>query len=397
MRQNSNSEMPGNGRGRPKISDALRKRARNVSVSDSAWENLTPVMEDLNVKTVSELLEQIGKGKIVLRNSDKFSSLNDLPIYRRLKSLISEPVAVFWSVLAFVVRVCQQLGFEPTSERIYDTTMKACSIIFYIGYTHPDVLINNPSALIRWICYQIIKAEALSENIDSDSKSVSFCVDDPHIFKKCYDKIVSTFNRLNAASHSPNYRALQMKTINGLSIKQISRIFNLQKWEVDKAEVSIMIKKGLADLRELFDQFDPHQPFVQLNNSVEKLPIPPSAKGYLELALKENLLNSDAHNTLEELLMKTNHDPYLDFWFNEIDYYLVDRQEQARDRIAKHLGEHLKQKKLDIDPLLASCSNKEQIRDLLSSYAEQEAGVKLAVDVLLGETTQSLTGIGFND
>jgi hypothetical protein len=382
-------------RGRPTLSTVERKRARNLSVSDEAWKKLDEQIQNLPVKTASELVEKIGLGQIQLTTAE-FSTLGDIPICRRLKALMEKPIAVFGSILAFVRRTCWQFNLESTDARVYDVTLKASTIVFYTGYTHPDVLINNPSALIKWLCYEILQAEA---DRQPPKKLTLDCleVEQPEV-ERIFYQINHAFDRLEMAARSPEYKALKMKTMDGLTVKQISRIFKLQKHEVSKVEVSRMIKQGLVNFRELF--YDalkdvPHS--VDVAPSEHRQWVQQTAQDYLHLALQETLTDR-ALERLQEILLATSHDPYLDFWLNEIDYYLRDRPSSAKkpsskmpepdaaiiDLLAENLEEHLQQKKREIDRELAFCQTAQQIQQVLETYAEREAIAKLSIKRLIG-------------
>jgi hypothetical protein len=364
-------------RGRPTLSKMERKRARNLSISDEAWRQLEAQIQSLPVKTASELVEKIGLGEIHLTPTST-SPLADIPICRRLKALIEKPIAVFSSILAFVRRLCTQFNLEPTDDRIYTVTLQAITIVFYTGYTHPDVLINNPSALIKWLCYEILKIDRQSAPIPPASN--------PKEADRIFHQINHALARLEIAARSPEYKALKMKTIDGLTIKQISRIFKLQKHEVSKVEVSRMIKQGLVNFRELFYDAEDLPP---QNATAPKSGVQKTAHTYLQLALQETLTEPDLEQ-IQEILLATSYDPYLDFWLNEIDYCLRDHHNEAskpdapiRDQLASTLETHLHQKKKEIDRELAFCQTAQQIQEVLDRYAAKEAGAKLSIKRLI--------------
>jgi hypothetical protein len=366
-------------RGRPTLSKMERKRARNLSISDEAWKRLEAQIQSLPVKTASELVEKIGLGEIQLTPTST-SPIGDIPICRRLKALMENPIAVFSSILAFVRRLCTQFDLAPADDRIATVTLQAITIVFYTGYTHPDVLINNPSALIKWLCYEILQAARHPAPL-LQAPAAAETVD--HIFSK----ISHALDHLETAARSPEYKALKMKTIDGLTIKQISRIFKLQKHEVSKVEVSRMIKQGLVNFRELF--YDAAEELPQTKAPVPKPGVQETAYLYLQLALQETLTQQDMKR-LQEILLATSYDPYLDFWLNEIDYCLRDRQAQPgdpdaaiRDQLADHLEAHLHQKKKEIDRDLAFCQTARQIQEVLERYTAKEAGAKLPVKRLI--------------
>jgi hypothetical protein len=372
-------------RGRPPLSPVERKRARNLSISDEAWDKLEEQLQALPIKTASELVEKIGLGQIQLTAVED-SPLGDIPICRRLKGLIAPPVAVFWSILAFVRRSCRQFNLDPTDERIYEVTLKASTVVFYTGYTHPDVLINNPSALIKWLCYWILQAEV----VPLSTKEI--CPVDPVEVQRIFCKISHALDGLEMAARSPDYKALKMKTIDGLTIKQISRIFKLQKHEVSKVEVSRMIKQGLVNFRELFyDDLEVCPPRPDPAPSAQKIRVQECAHAYLKLALQETLTDAGSQQQMQAILLATRDDPYLDFWLNEIDYCLGSCTPQkqskveaiAQDKLAHHLDDHLQQKKREIDRELAFCQTAEQIRQILATYAERETGTKLPIEWLI--------------
>jgi hypothetical protein len=364
-------------RGRPTLSKMERKRARNLSISDEAWKQLEAQIQSLPVKTASELVEKIGLGEIQLTPTST-SPLADIPICRRLKALIEKPIAVFSSILAFVRRLCTQFNLEPTDDRIYTVTLQAITIVFYTGYTHPDVLINNPSALIKWLCYEILKADRLPAPTLPPTPTPEA--------DRIFHKISHALDRLEIAARSPEYKALKMKTIDGLTIKQISRIFKLQKHEVSKVEVSRMIKQGLVNFRELF--YDAEDPPPK-DAASPKPGAQKTAHTYLQLALQETLTEPDLEQ-IQEILLATSYDPYLDFWLNEIDYCLRDRPHPAiepdapiRDQLASNLETHLHQKKKEIDRELAFCQTAQQIQEVLDRYAAKEAGATISIKRLI--------------
>jgi hypothetical protein len=51
--------------GRPKVFDSEKKR-RNISVTEEGWEGLQPIVEELGCKSVSDLLEKLGRGVVKL-------------------------------------------------------------------------------------------------------------------------------------------------------------------------------------------------------------------------------------------------------------------------------------------------------------------------------------------
>lgn len=366
-------------RGRPTVPGAKRKRARNLSVSDRAWEGLEAQIKALGIKTVSDLIEKIGLNQIQIEPLEA-SPLAEIPVYRYLKSLISDPIAVFWSILAFTERLCRQVGLEPSADRIYPVVMKAITIVFYVGYTHPDVLINNHSALLRWLCYEIVTAEADTATGQMPDHLQQI---DPAQVEQRFYKIGNAFEGLEAAARSAEYEALKMKTIDGLTIKQISRIFALQGHQVSTVEVVLMIKKGLANFRQLFYAESTEYPLPVGSNSPQKQASLQTARSYLEFALQPRL-NSELQCIVKSILLKTAHDPYLDFWLNEIDYDLGRKNTSVRDRVTEALEEHLLKKKEAIDRSLTFCRTMQQIRQLLQVSASKEAGTEIAVELLLG-------------
>jgi hypothetical protein len=399
---------PTSRRGRPSVPKGDRKRPHNLSISEAAWQSLEDQLHDLPVKTVSELVEKIGQGEIQLLILAP-SPLGDIPICRRLKALVDEPVAVFGSVLAFVRRTCQQLQLPATDDQVYTVILQAITVVFYTGYTHPDELINNPSALIKRLCYIVLQAQADRQCPPIAIETVIPEIEDAH---QIFAKIHHAFARLELAARSPDYKALQMKTMDGLTIKQISRIFKLQGLEVSKVQVSRMIKQGLVNFRELFYEEAIASLAEPLNNPMTEPLTKPlteplteplaestteanlrleQARQYLHLALLPSLNPSEILQ-LQEILQATRQDAYLDFWLNEIDYYLCHRQTTSRtidpdrtvrDRLYDGLDEHFQKKKKEIDRELAFCQTAAQIKQVLAAYAERELTTKLSIQELM--------------
>jgi hypothetical protein len=196
-----------------------------------------------------------------------------------------------------------------------------------------------------------------------------------------------------------------MKTMDGLTIKQISRIFKLQGLEVSKVQVSRMIKQGLVNFRELFYEEAIASLAEPLNNPMTEPLTKPlteplteplaestteanlrleQARQYLHLALLPSLNPSEILQ-LQEILQATRQDAYLDYYLchRQTTSRTIDPDRTVRDRLYDGLDEHFQKKKKEIDRELAFCQTAAQIKQVLAAYAERELTTKLSIQELM--------------
>jgi len=379
--------------GRPTIPDNKRKKSRTLTISDAAWEALESLLKDWEIKSVSELvekigLEQLGVHPLVAKQSN---DLVDISIYQRLKLFIQPPVAVFWSLLAFVKRTSLQLGLKDDEVFLSDVVKRAIAVVFYTGYTHPDKRINNPSAFLRWVSYYILKAEA--EHAQVDESTVNEVGITEQQKEECLFKVSSAIQRLNAVSQAPHYRVLKMKSLDQLTVGQIVKILQLQSYHKGEREVMQMVKKGLYQFRQLWET---QASEIKQEDESERLgKIRPEVKLYCELATLPNLFDQASHTDLSKLLLTTSSDADLDFWMNEIDHYCGFvlnsdlenyklQQEKLRQTIDDEIDAYLVEKKIEADQYLASCSDRSDIEAVLDKLVKQEIGAKFPIKTFLG-------------
>jgi hypothetical protein len=375
-------------RGRRPVSPKEKKHPRNLSISDQAWAGLEKTASIHKLQTVSDLTEKIGLEdlKVIRDDRSELSELLEIPIYQRLQSSTQAPVAVFWSLLSFARRTAFQLCVADSDEFLCRVITQAITVIFYVGYTHPHVYINNPSAFLRWLSYRIL--------LDQSSESAipaMLIKPDEKIIKGCISQVASAIHKLESASHSPQYQALRMKAIDGLTLEQISRIFIRQRFQKTPEEVGKLIKTGLSEFREFYKESS--SPKSIKSSRLEA--IPEDVRLYCELAVQANLnKNQQAIQELEELLLKTRNKPDLDFWMNEIDYYLgphfaansetyEEQQEHLLQFIATSMDEYVLDKKNEIDEDFTFCNTKGQVREMLQEKVIGILGNKTVKD--LGE------------
>jgi hypothetical protein len=401
------TKVPSAKRGRPTLADHDKKMARNISISSPAWQGLEVLRANLQVKSISELCELIGSGKLKISFVEEATKnlMSEISIYQRLKGLVTEPIAVFGSVVAFTLRMGLQLEItdekelEELTERVIE---EAISIIFYIGYLYPDCYINNPSALMRYLVYKI-----LSEYVEFDKEKQ---IDTQHSFsldKKSRKKIMSsltcTYNNIHSL-HMQKYSYLRMKTLNGLTFSQIMTILNLnnslkvshamENKENDTEEtLRRKIKNGLVDLRSFSSDID-------FEDEIEEEHLDKESEIYYEIAMKIPLHRSKTNLIiLEKILLLAIHDTNCDFWLNEIDYHLTreifNSKEKSlgmhiakiSERLRKTLNEEefLSKKKRTADRILIKCESKKQIEEqmelLISQDIEHEFSIRIDLDI----------------
>lgn len=386
--QLSNDQSIKRKRGRPRVDSDWKRKPRNLSISDQAFRKEEEIVKQLGISSVSELNERIGLGKLVVTISQSDSELEDAPIYLRLKNLLQLPTASFDSILSFTMRMTRQLETDSNDDFICHVIKQATAIIFYTSYTHPDTYLNNPSALIRWIIYRILRSDRSKTKHDlKDTSRWKLSLNQKNIvlWKAWY-----TLESLKRASRSLLYGVLKMKTIDGLTLSQIRRVLKIQGQELSEEQVCILIKKGIAGIRELSIT-----PSIKVVES-QLVSIPENIIRYSDLANKYPLNELEDRRQIEAILRESVYNSHLDFWLNEIDYHLGKEyfdspnkykkyQEQLRKDIDKNIDEYLQLKKLEIDKEIAFCAAIADIRRTLGKQIKDEIGELLPLEIILGE------------
>jgi hypothetical protein len=395
-------------RGRPSTGE-FEKKPKNLSISNVAFKGLEKIVAEFQLKSVSELCEQIGLGdlKISPKESSESSesSLDEIPIYQRLKSLISEPIAVFGSILAFTWRTALQLELVEKEEEVNELTIKsiqlAISIIFYIGYLYPDCYINNPSALMRYLIYKIFIEYAKNrENKNENFQSIF-----SHI-KLIEDKVESnlnhTYQNITNANNVSSLICLRMKTLNGLTVSQIITRLKIdqslnpkddeikQQSNIVREKLRQDIKSGLVGLRSFSSP-----PIVE---NIERL-WDNSTDNYYKLAAKYPLKENADLEKLEKILLSAIHDTSYDFWLNEVDYHFVRElfnygntksfgayvAETSRKILQNLKGESINQKKGLADIAIFAYQTKSKLEKelikLIDLEVKNEFGIKINLDI----------------
>ncbi|AFY76390.1 hypothetical protein Ple7327_0969 [Pleurocapsa sp. PCC 7327] len=177
-------------------------------------------------------------------------------------------------------------------------------------------------------------------------------------------------------------------------------------------EVRKIIKEGFAQLRKTCEIM-PDCP--QNDKQDSKNGIPRDAKTYCQSLLSNFLKEEDVFTTIDCLLLQANKETRLDFWLNEIDYFLdvefdnsalID--ERKLEKIAKTINDnidsYLADKKERIDKMLACCANEQDIENLLVKMANEELGseelksleikekIKIEIEHLIGEKREYMLG-----
>ncbi|MGK7883743.1 MAG: hypothetical protein AB4057_03840 [Crocosphaera sp.] len=383
MVKNAESQTPTQNRGRPPLAENEKKRPRNLSLSQKAWIGLETQANLLGINSISELNEQLGLGK--LRVTATHDKNLDIPIYRRLKSFIEPPVAIFWSLLSFVRRTAKQLAiieqFDDNEDLICDVVKRAITIVFFVGYTHPDYYINNPSALMRWLSYRILLAR-LPETF-SEKQPQQLLSDE-----KIDTEICTIYQAISMMEEArlPYYTVLRMKILDGLTLSQIRKILSLQKnkGEISEEKIRKHIKIGLEQLRETLEIATPENLEVVKNNLV----VYQTINSYFKLASLSSLSQREDREKLEEFLLKAENNNELDFWIDEINFNVIlslfnspenysKKQERIRQQISNEINEYIKVKIEPINRKLAFCVTKEKINQLLEKISSEEAGCEL--------------------
>ena len=385
-------------RGRPPLEENERKRPRNLSVSTTAWIGLETQANFLGINSVSDLNEQIGLGKLSI--AAQIESNLDTPIYPRLKSFIKPPVAVFWSLLSFVRRTAKQFGLieqlDENEDLICDVVKRAITIVFFVSYTHPDHYINNPSAFMRWLSYRILLARIPKQ---LNKEQLEQLLSDEKIEAEIY-KIHKALTMMEEA-RLPFYPALRMKILDGLTLSQIKRLLIIQEKEEEITEEKVrnMVKMGLAQLRQTLDIAEPEK-LQDIETQIGSLA---QVKEYFKLASLSYLSKGEFREKMENFLLNAESNNQLDFWIDEINFYLGyelfnsrdkynQQQEKVRQRIDDEIDDYIQEKVELFKRKLAFCVTKEKINRFLEKIASLEAGCQLDFNQLISNRHYSDDG-----
>jgi hypothetical protein len=399
-------------RGRPSTGE-FEKKPKNLSISNVAFKGLEKIVTEFQLKSVSELCEQIGLGdlKISPKESSESSkessesSLDEIPIYQRLKSLISEPIAVFGSILAFTWRTALQLELVEEEEEVKELTIKsiplAISIIFYIGYLYPDCYINNPSALMRYLIYKIFieyakTRENKNENFQSIFSNIKFIED------KVENNLYHTNQNITNANNVSSLSCLRMKTLNGLTVSQIITRLKIdqslnpkddgikQQNNIAREKLRQDIKAGLVGLRSFSSP--------PVGENIESF-WDSSNDNYYKLAVKYPLKENADLEKLEKTLLSAIHNTSDDFWLNEVDYHFVRElynygntknfgayvSDTSRKILQNLKGESIAQKKGLADIAIFAYQTKSKLEKelikLIDLEVKNEFAIKINLDI----------------
>jgi hypothetical protein len=370
-------------RKKPPIDEGKKKQPRNLSISNDAWFELTRKIDTLGISSISELNEKIGLSEIrlVVIKGDYNSDLSDTKMYLRLKQFVQQPVAIFLSVLAFAKRTARQLNLSTAEERLVDVVNRAFAITFAHGYLYPDVYINNPSAVVRWLIYHLLVAEADTKTLDR-KKSTEI---EEAARENCLHRIAYALKALEEAHWASHYQTFNSKAIEGLTLQQVVRIFKLQNEELTEDEVRQKIKEGLAFFRIFWQETGKYTEEGGINlKNIHDIDL---IRDYCRIAGQSLLNKPEFRKKIENILVKSIHNSRLDFWINEIDYHLLERECENNDlrvcqreyerlsiTIEDGIDEYLLARKKAIDTRLAWCSELSCIEDVFKEEIKTQSG-----------------------
>ncbi|NEO85612.1 MAG: hypothetical protein F6J87_15380 [Spirulina sp. SIO3F2] len=370
-----------------------KKKPIRLTLSPSARTQIETQLvgdnSDLDVKSISELLEKIGQKEIALSkvDGDESISLLDVSIYKRLALLVAEPAAVFTSSLAFIERIMQKLGIEST-EGVISTVMKrSICVLFDVGYTFPDNFINNPSAFLRWLSFCLV-LDMTKQKGTEDFQKQSIKQEAINL-KDFTKKINPSLKYMQVASRSHKMEAFKMKAIDGFTVSQILQLFKNQEKGFIEEKIHQRIKEGWSLFRGVWNS-------GSINESdVNHLPdlstdFQSDLEKYVDLMNHEITDISIWSDKLEILLLKAAYNPFLDLMINEIDYYSSSKDEQLlkfksiclgiEDSLHKMLS--IQQDKLDEKMILVQ--DREALSKIVHDMIEADThGCKIKIKPLL--------------
>lgn len=372
--------------------EKLKKKPIRLTLSQQARENIEKqiLQDDAFANSISDLLEKIGLGEISVSRavSDPQMALLRFPIYKRLVVLAQEPAAVMTSTIAFVLRVCRQLGLDSSEDSVLNVVSKGVRVAFSAGYTSPDVFVNNPSALLRWVTFRILREKFMSGESDGAHPTKERSIDQPsHL---CLYKINAAIKGAKNASRSHKLEAFKMKAIDGFTISQILILFQVQDKGFTEEQAHRRIKDGWSIFREYWVSKEPD---TELEWFGDKAVID-EIKRYCELVQLASIHEESQLQDIDSLLLRTSSASFLDLLINEVDYSWYRNEaddlaliERVRERVVANLNAWLLDKKSEIDRALIFCEDAEDLVSVLEQTIKDEMdGQSIPVKAFLSES-----------
>ncbi|MEM6451683.1 MAG: CopG family transcriptional regulator [Cyanobacteria bacterium P01_D01_bin.105] len=382
--------LPRSKRGRPPLlSDGEKRKRRNVSLSDDAWENLEKIANELSYSSKSELLEKIGRGDVTLSKQGGLagrSSLSEVLVYRRLLGLFVPHSDVLRSFVGFNYAVYKKFptleAKQSFAELIVENTLTAISVVFLHGYIRPDRYVNSISALSRLIGYCLLLDQAsLGDEweLSGDSNDKNELSVDSSA-KDCLAQIQRAMSHLKAASFSHQLTALRLKYIGSFTEAQIQQIYELQGRSFTIEEIRRLVHEGWASFRNHWSQPSEIAPPPSL------VEIPCDAERYCKLLWSSSLDSAKSRKALMRILIRATYDAPLNFWLCEIEHKwnteflgedssLDDELSQLQAEIQSRIDERLEERKQAIDKDMHYYLDRSAAIKKLADLFEEETGI----------------------
>lgn len=384
-------------RGRPPTltDESQRRKRRNVSLSDHAWERLEKLAAKLGYSSKSDLLERIGKEELaVVKPTDQGipSSLSEILIYRRLQGLFSPHSDVLHSLFAFNYAIYQKietLQIYPLQELMVKDLIASMSVVFQHSYIRPDRYVNSLSALSRLINYCLLLNQAKLENewsLNMEGLSLAQGSLQESGARDCLAKIGSAMSHLSKGSFSLHFTALRLKYISGFTESQIQQIYELQGMNFTIEDIRRLVHEGWTKFRNHRNKPS------KIETPVESVVIPPEATKYCQLLWTSPLTQAKDRHALLRILVKATYHAPLNFWLCEIEHewgmhILGHQSKQTREwaqlqaSIQRHLNEKLQVSKDTLDKEMHYCLNRAEAVDNLAAIFEKETGISPASEL----------------
>ncbi|NEZ61619.1 CopG family transcriptional regulator [Leptolyngbyaceae cyanobacterium CCMR0082] len=398
-------------RGRPPTltDESQRRKRRNISLSDNAWERLEKLATKLGYSSRSDLLERIGKEELeIIKPSTQSisSALSDILIYRRLQGLFSPRSDVLHSLFAFNYAIYQKidsLRTQPPQALMVKDLIASMSVVFQHCYIRPDRYVNSLSALSRLINYCLLLNQANLENewqLHTEGPSLAKDSLPDSRARDCLAKIGRAMNHLSTASFSPQFTALRLKYISGFTEAQIQQIYELQGMDFSIEEIRRLVHKGWTQFRNHRNKPS------KIETPIESVEIPSDATKYCQLLWTSPLTQAKDRHTLLRILVKATYHAPLNFWLCEIEHewsmHVLDHPTkqtkewaQLQASIQSQLNEKLQTSKDTLDKEMHYCFNRAEAVKNLAVIFEKETGIspktelgKFMVHLLQGEAEE---------
>jgi hypothetical protein len=376
--------------GRPKKygDESATVKRRNITVTDPGWEGLHKTLENNNLASRSELLEQIGRENLKVLSKQQFFSLitaEEIPVLSRLVSLI-EKTAYMRSIITFARLVILKTGNskENDDKLIEDVILEAITCIALRDYVYPDNQVISALADTTWLVFRLILLK-LNDKLHLATKK-DICISIVNKNTSLNPELEKIFDSIYyfSISFPSDYQIYEMRMMESLTWPQIHRLLKIRGSDITEDEIRDKNHKAVEKIREVWHDSivsskhrkDPDK--IKLKKEMEKSLL--LAQKYYDLINNQDIFSSSEFEEWEQFLLESMKQSRLDLLLPEIHHSWVHeniendksrelykkKSSDIMDHVIKRFEGNLSEKLGQLKQKLKFCGNKRRdIQDIL--------------------------------